>query len=161
MKLVSLFFFLLISTIVLSQSPEKPNVQIETHSYTFGNKEIHSFFSTKLFISKSLRAELDTFYDTYLLENRMRNSITVKKKLTKNFYVLTGVSSERIIGQSLVPLNRTPRYGVINGVGYDINDNMLIEAKSDFSINNTGLGAFGEPLLLTPQVYTLVGKLKF
>ena len=145
----------------------KPNegLQLESFGYPiFFGGEQHSSFHLKYPITNTIRAELNTFYDTYILSDRIRTNIQLKKYLDDNWYLFSGI--EHDIGTHKYPdlkiMKPTqPRIGVISGFGYEVNKNFTMEAQSNFQINNAPIGAYGEPLIPMPHVYTLKGKIKF
>ena len=49
-----------------------------------------------------------------------------------------------------------PRLDFMNGVGYDVDNNFLIEARHDLQFNKTGNGQFTAPVM-----FSIGGKYKF
>ena len=144
-------------------SVDKPRVSIEDFAYPrFLGKEEHASFLINYQLKDNLEIELQGFYDTYLLSNRFRNSLALKRYLTKKFYLFAGIEVElEFVKEAHILSKRPPRVGVISGFGYDVNSNFSLEAKSNIGVNQTSMGAFGEPFIPMPQVYTLGGKIKF
>ncbi|PIB25281.1 hypothetical protein [Maribacter sp. 4G9] len=145
----------------------RPNegLQLESFGYPiFFGGEQHSSFHLKYPITNTIRAELNTFYDTYILSDRIRTDIQLKKYLDDNWYLFSGIESEFSFNKYPGLESRKqapPRIGVISGLGYEVNENFTMEAQSNFQINNAPIGAYGEHLIPMPQVYTLKGKIKF
>ncbi|WP_281540710.1 hypothetical protein [Maribacter aestuarii] len=149
---------------------ERPNdngvsqkkLMIEGRSYPiFLNGEEHSAFIIRYNISERLKLDLNGFYDTYLMTNRIRTNLTGKWYMNKNLYIFSGLEIEMETNKNPESKPMTPRVGFISGMGYDINDNFSIEAKGNFQLNNSPMGAYGEYFIPMPQVYTLGGKFKF
>ncbi len=133
---------------------------VENFSYPlFWGGELHRSFKVNYQLTDKLQAELQGFYDTYLFQNRFRASITLKRYLSSKLYVFGGMGIEMVT--SSIIGSGPPRASVIGGLGYDVNKNFILEAKSDIGINKTSMGAFGESLIPTPQLYMVKGKIKF
>ena len=136
-------------------------LSISGHSYPlFLGGEEHSSFLVQYGFSESAQLELQGFYDTYLLTNRFRTSLLGKIYLDEKAYLLSGFDTEIEIskyGNKPVP----PRLGFVNGVGYDVKDNLMLEVKSNLQLNNTKMGLFGESQIKMPSVFTIGSKLKF
>ncbi|WP_125224053.1 hypothetical protein [Maribacter algicola] len=172
MKLYLFFVFFIFQTLGFSQTngfgkEPRPNegLQLESFGYPiFFGGEQHSSFHLKYPITNTIRAELNTFYDTYILSDRIRTDIQFKKYWDDNWYLFSGMESEfsfnKYPGVESKKQAR-PRIGVISGLGYEVNKNFTMEAQSNFQINNAPIGAYGEHLIPMPQVYTLKGKIKF
>jgi hypothetical protein len=150
----------------LGKEPKpKEGLKLESFGYpVFLGGEEHGSFHLTYPITSTLTTELNAFYDTYILSNQFRSNILLKNYLDENWYLFSGVEAEYSIkkypsleSQKEVP----PRIGVVSGIGYEVNKNFQVEARSNFQINNSSVGAFGEPLIPMPQVYTLKGKFKF
>ena len=140
-------------------------LKLESSGYPiFLGGEQHSSFLLSYSITNTMKADLNAFYDTYLLSNRFRANMLFKNYLDQNWYLFSGMEAEYSIkkypgleSQKEVP----PRIGVVSGIGYEVNKNFQVEARGNFQINNSSVGVFGEPLIPMPQVYTLKGKFKF
>lgn len=170
MKVLLTYFFVLILGFIMQAQEQaigtadaEPRVVVEDFSYPlFLNDEQHTSFKINFPISNTMQIELQEFYDTYLLTNRFRSSIALKQYLTEKLYLFAGAEIEiEYTKGPQVKSDRPPRVGIIGGIGYDVNSNFVIEAKSNIGINKTPIGAFGEPFIVTPQVYTLGSKIKF
>ncbi|MFS4493991.1 hypothetical protein [Maribacter sp. 2308TA10-17] len=165
-----LVIFLLFAAIMMGQDPPEPSPTVDEPKLTiddfayprFMDKEEHASFMIRYQLTDNLQIELQSFYDTYLLSNRFRNSLALKRYLSKKLYLFAGVEVEiDFVKESKLLPKRPPRVGIISGMGYDVNRNFTIEAKSNIGLNQTSMGAFGEPFIAMPQVYTLGGKIKF
>jgi len=67
-------------------------LDITTFAYPmFLDKEQHSYFLINYKISEKLEADLQGFYDMYMLSNRFRTSLILKRYLTEKFYVFSGI----------------------------------------------------------------------
>lgn len=153
-------------TIGLANEPKPTDgLKLESFGYpVFLGGEQHASFRLSYMITNTFSADLSAFYDTYVLSNRFRSNILLKHYLNENWYLFSGMEAEYSIkkypgleSQKQVP----PRIGIVSGIGYEVNKNFKVEARGNFQINSSSVGAFGEPLIPMPQVYTLKGKLKF
>ncbi|MFS4467686.1 hypothetical protein [Maribacter sp. 2210JD10-5] len=152
----------LVETPPVSSDSVKTGLSITGFSYPiFLNGEEHSSFAVEYRFNSKLAAELQGFYDTYLHANRIRGNVRLKYYLTKKLFVFGGPEVEgdqnKYIGLQVQP----PRIGLIMGVGYEVDKNFMLEAGSNLQINNSPMGAYGEPLINMPSVWTLGGKVKF
>lgn len=136
------------------------NFQTFSYPLFFGNEQ-HKELKLHFGLTKNFKVELQGFYDTYLLENRFRSSIVIKQYLDKKIYGLIGSEVEWRQGRSLVPFSRPPRHSINGGFGYDIEDFFSLELKGNFALSKDAMGAFGEPFISMPQLYTVKGKIKF
>jgi len=158
--------FLLVTTFYLKgQSYElssNSELNLQTFSYPifFGNEQ-HKELILNLALTENLHVEMQGFYDTYILENRLRSSIALKKNLNNGFYGLIGVGVEWRKGLGMAPINKPSRFAFNAGLGYNIEDFLYIDAKGSFALKKDAMGAFGEPFISMPQVYTLSSKVKF
>lgn len=147
-----------------SQQSAKETIEASSHSYASSSGEQHSEVGLEFPVLKDLNGQLEVFYDTYLLSDRLRVSFRLKKYITEKTYLFAGSGIEAVIrdkSQFLgLPLGSIPRLSVEGGLGHELKEGFLIEAKGNFSINNSNIGAFGEPLPM-PKIYTLGGKWKF
>lgn len=147
----------------LPDTPPKANLNLDITSFsypTFFNGEIHAYFLMDYRISETLEAELQGFYDTYLLSNRFRTSLVFKRFITEKLYVFAGIEAEFAENKVLRPPS-IPRVGAVTGLGYDLNKNFLMEVKYNYQLNNSPMGAYGEPFVPMPRIYTISGKFKF
>lgn len=163
----SQFFFclLFVSTILTGQELiEKPpltpagisNWEYDGFSYAdFGTGEQHSYFSLMYKMSPSLYSELQGFYDTYRASDVFDVSLRVRWYPTEKVYLFSGlgVQTQRAkVGKGLpiIPVR------MLNGVGYEPNKNISIEAVHDlnFNQNSSGLNA-------SSNLFTLKGKYRF
>lgn len=140
----------------------EPRSSLETFSYPlFLGHEQHSSMTFKYGINESLRVELQGFYDTYLLENRVRTALIFRQYVTKKLHVLFGGEAEIRLQNPTFDLKNAQRFSVTGGVGYDVDDNFLLEVKSNSQMGKSTIGPFGESIIPTPQLFTLGGKIKF
>lgn len=170
MRTYCTLILLMIGRVVIAQVTEKPQQvgssplygsSITGHSYPlFLNGEKHSAFMVRYGISRATQLELEGFYDTYLMTNRFRTSLVGKVYLDDKLYLFSGLDAEIDIDKySMKP--KAPRLGVVSGVGYDINGDFMLEAKSNFQLNNSNIGLYGESIIPMPSVFTLGSKFKF
>ncbi len=165
------FVSILFGQLLFSQVVEEPidegmkpqnRLFIGGRSYPiFLNNEEHSAFLIRYTISERLKLDLNGFYDTYLMTNRVRTNLKPKWYVNDNLYLFSGMEIEMEANKYAQLRPMPPRVGLISGVGYDINGNLTIEAKSNIQMNSSPMGAYGEYLVPMPQIYTLGGKLKF
>lgn len=158
-------FLLFLTSIVTAQEPiERPplnptgvsNWEYDGFSYPdFGTGEQHSYFSLMYKMNPNLYTELQGFYDTYRTSNIFDISLRVRWYPAKKVYLFSGIGvqiQQSKVGEDIpvMPLR------MINGVGYEPNKNISIEAVHDlnFSKNNSGLNASSNP-------FTLKGKYRF
>ena len=150
--------------IKLRQGQPKPT-EITGHSVNLSNGEQHSEVGLEFPLGSGFNAQLEAFYDTYLLTDRLRFSLKIKRFISNNTYIFSGTGIEAVVrdkSQILgLPLGSIPRFSVEGGLGHEVKEGFLIEAKGNFSINKSNIGAFGEPFIPMPKIYTLGGKWKF
>lgn len=174
MFLKILSFFLLWLCLVLKgycQATTKPlhdqpgSIEITGHNVSFANGEQHKEVSLEYPLNSHLNAQLEAFYDTYLLTDRLRISLKLKHYITNKTYGFFGAGIEAVVrdkSQILgLPLGSIPRLSVEGGLGHEVKEGFLIEAKGNFSVNKSNIGAFGEPFIPMPKIYSLGGKWKF
>lgn len=136
-------------------------LSISGHAYpSFFNGENHKSFIVRYGISKATQIELQGFYDTYLLTERFRTNLVGKVYLNDKLYLFSGMEVEAETG-SYSNFISPYRLGFVAGAGYDINENFMIEVKSNVQLNNSSIGVFGESLIGMPAVYTIGSKFKF
>jgi hypothetical protein len=147
----------------VNSSTLKPRLFFDDFTYPlFLDSEVHSSFLLNYRLTDNLQVELQGFYDTYILTNRFRSSLVLKQYLTNKLYLFGGIDLEmEYVKQSSTIPKRPPRLGFINGLGYDINSDFSLEAKSNIGMNQSSMGVYGETFIPMPQVYTLGGKIKF
>ena len=137
------------------------NLDLSSFAYPmFLGKEQHSYFLVNYKISQKLEVDLQGFYDTYLTSNRLRTSLILKRYLTNKFYLFSGIEVEAADQKSIFSAP-PPRIGVLTGFGYDFTENFLIEGKFNAQVNDSPMGAYGEPFAKMPRVYTIGGRIKF
>ncbi|QCW99331.1 hypothetical protein FGM00_04095 [Aggregatimonas sangjinii] len=150
-----------------TKQSDTPSVILDARGYPISIwGEEHSSFDFNYRLSPKLVAQLQGFYDEYacgLCSDRFRTFVGLKWYVSNRFYLISGLDMEAEVGvtgrQSREP--KKPRMGFTGGVGYDVRENLLLEAKGNFQLNNSKMGAFGEPQIRMPQLYTVGGKLKF
>ena len=172
MKVVveSVMVLSLICANVIAQKIEDPpttnsssftSLSIAGNSYPiFLNREEHSSFTINYGISKQALLELQGFYNTYLLTNRVRTSLTGKVYLNDKLHLFSGLDLELEASK----YGRPPqpyRLGSLMGAGYDVNDNLMFEAKSNIQLNNSKMGLYGESLIPMNSAFSLGSKIKF
>jgi len=161
-----LFLFLLfVSHVLMGQLPaEKPPLnsglgsdwEYDGFSYTdFGTGEEHSYFSVLYKLNPKLHAELRGFYDSYRTSDIFDVSVRMRWYPTKKVYLFSGVGMQRQRGKGGIELP-IMEVRMLNGVGYEPNKKITIEAVHDlnFNTNNAGSNA-------TPSLLTLKGKYRF
>lgn len=132
-------------------APKKPlgMLSFESFSYpNFLNGEEHSNFILGYSFDDKFKAELQGFYDTYLLADVIRFAVRGKYYTGNKFYFFTGVASEfeRSRGSGQIS---TPRLYILNGTGYDLNEKINLELRQELQINKAGLGNYNLPNLLS------------
>lgn len=162
LKIVVAFFIIYSLQAQTTVPDKKPKVSVLGHSYPmFLNGEQHSYIGLNYYNGINFKAELSAFYDTYPISDRLRTSIIFKRYFYKKLYVLGGLNMELELPKYWNNSFGAARFGVLGGVGYDVNSNFNVEMRSDFSLNKSAIGVFGEPFIEMPKVYTFKGKLKF
>lgn len=146
----------------LTKTPSSlTGLSITGRSYPiFIDGEEHSSFMVRYGFSKSVQVELQGFYDTYLMTNRVRKNIVGKLYLNDKLYLISGLEMESEVSK----YGRKPdqfRLGFVTGAGYDISENFMLEVKSNFQLNNSNMGVYGESITKMPAVYTVGSKFKF
>lgn len=157
---VSLFILMFKSNGQVIENEPKGSLETFTYPLFLGHEQ-HSSMTFKYGINESLEVELQGFYDTYLMENRVRSALIFRQYLTKRLHVLFGGEDEIRLQNATFPLKNAERFSLISGFGYDVDENFLLEVKSNSQIGKSTIGAFGESLIPTPQLLTLGGKIKF
>lgn len=159
------FFLLFVSLVLTGQEPvgEPPlnltgpsNWKYDAFSYAdFGTGEEHSYFSELYQLNPKLRAELRGFYDSYRTSDVLDVSHRVRWYPTKKLYLFSGVGVQFQRNKGGLNLPIMP-VRMLNGVGYDPNENISFEAVHDFNFNKNmgGLNA-------SPNLFTLKGKYRF
>lgn len=170
MRLLSIIGFLILVQYISGQVVEQPlpsvdqrtRLNITGFSYPiFLNEEEHKSFLVRYNLSKSLKLDLQGFYDTYRMTNRIRRNLVGKWYVSDRLYLFSGIEVESEVNKYQELGVTPPRVGFISGVGYEIRDNFMIEAKSNIQLNSSPMGAYGEYLIPIRQAYTLGGKFKF
>jgi len=159
--------FLLTSVFLTAQEPllqtnSPANLGFDGLLYpNFGTAQQHSYFSITYDLKPGLHTQLRVFYDTYQISNRVRAEFLLKKYVTDKLYIFSGLQIEGetqvLKGQRFLP----PRLGAVGGVGYDVKENITLEAMGNFQLNDSPAGVFGERMIRMPQVYTLASKIRF
>ncbi len=131
-------------------------LKIESFSYpTFLNGEVHSSFLIDYKLYEELSLRLQGFYDTYRVANVFKAPLMVKGNLSDKLYLFSG--SEIYVEQN--KLGSQPpvlKVYMVNGMGYDINKNMTLEAKHDLHFNKSNFGNYS-----VPNLFSLTGKYRF
>ncbi len=161
------FFTFFTMSLLMSQSvdelPSESSLGISRWSYDgfsyadFGTQEQHSYFSVMYRLSPKLQAELQGFYDTYRTADIFDISLRLKWYPSEKMYLFSGVGlqieQKKVLGES--PVLSMPMR-VLNGVGYELNDAMQLEAVHDLNFNANSSGSNGIPSLLKVK-----GKYRF
>ncbi len=140
-------------------TPPKNSVLVGRAYPTGALREIHASFLYEHSFSDTFVAELQGFYDTYALGNRFRAMALLKWKVHHKWSLLSGLHVE----SELTGFNKNKghtRVGFVSGVEYRLMENILLDAKIDFQLNNASIGAYGEPKIQMPQLYSVGGKIK-
>ncbi|VAW16090.1 hypothetical protein MNBD_BACTEROID03-1279 [hydrothermal vent metagenome] len=128
----------------------------ESFSYpVFLNGETHSNFVLGYNFDKKFMAELQGFYDSYLMGDALKLSLRGKYYLKNNVYLFSGMEVESGFDKysgKMIPA----RLYISNGMGYDFDKKMNFEAKHELQINKAGMGNYG-----MPNLFSLHGKYKF
>lgn len=160
-----LFFFLVTLFKVncqLVKSEQKSQIEFEDFSYPlFLGGEQHSYFKASYPIANNLEIEFQNNYDTYLLTDRLRTSVSLKQYISDKIYFFGGVEFEFSRDEFFNIWDEKPRNSMNFGIGYNVSENFLIEAKANIQLNETTTGAFGEQLKPMKLFYTLGSKWKF
>lgn len=144
-----------------------PPFTLDAHGYpTSIWGEEHASFEVNYRLSPKFVAQLQGFYDEYacgLCSDRFRTFAGLKWYVSNRVYLISGMDIEAEVGVHGRQARdmRKPRVAFIGGLGYDVRENLLLEAKGNFQLNNSKIGAFGEPQIRMPKLYTVGGKLKF
>jgi len=121
----------------------------------FGTQEQHSYFSVLYELNPKLHAELQGFYDTHRTADVFDLSTRIKWYPTKKVYLFTGIGFQMVRQKGFGSIPTMP-VRTFNGVGYEPNKNISIEAvhNLNFNKNRSGLNA-------TPSLLTFKGKYRF
>ena len=126
----------------------------------FVDGEEHSSFLVSYLNSERLQIDLEGFYDTYMLANRFKTYVAAKYYLNDALYLFSGLDMEMDIDK-YGGKPSAPRVGVVGGMGYEVNEQWMIEARSNIQSNTSKTGLFGESQRATPAVFTFGSKFKF
>ncbi len=131
-------------------------ITITGFSYpTFLNCEMRSTFEVNYKLSEDFELELQGFYDTYRLANVFKAPLIIKWKLSTKWNLFSG--SELFIEQDKIrPRPPVLKVYMVNGMGYDINRNMTLEAKHDLHFNKSNFGGYS-----VPNLFSLTGRYRF
>ncbi|MGB2761456.1 MAG: hypothetical protein WBC58_15965 [Maribacter stanieri] len=163
-----LFLFVIVSKGQVKENPPISNLpssliglSITGHAYpdsAFG--DVHKSLLVQYGLSKSTKIELQGFYDTYLLTERFRSSLLAKVYLSERLYVIGGLEAE--VATENAGIGSTPyRLGFVAGLGYDVDQNLMIEVKANIQLNDPNFGAYGEKHVVMPAAFVLGSKWKF
>ncbi|MEX0291162.1 MAG: hypothetical protein AB3N14_18815 [Flavobacteriaceae bacterium] len=124
------------------------------------NGEQHRMAIIEFSISETFKTELQMFYNRFGDRNRFRTSLLTKLYLIKNrkLYLFTGPEIEFDLNRKIQDYG-PPRLSFNTGLGFDFNDNVLLEARFNKQLNNTRVGPYGE--LGRSDVFTVGSRLKF
>ena len=129
---------------------------IEDFAYpTFLNGEVHANFLVGYQMDPKFLAQLQGFYDTYILKDVFQVPLTAKWYVSDGLYLYSGVQME-MEREKYGRETTKPRFQVVNGVGYEVDANFTLEAKHDLQFNKGNLGTYG-----SPNMFSLSGKYKF
>ena len=156
MKIVITQLCLLFGLIVLGQETNVDNTPIPPISISsigyqnFYNDEQHSQFLMDWRVNEKNSLMINGYYDTNLLGDVFKTQLLFKREIVEKFYIFSGVEmgmERTIIGGAASRLN----YKVINGIGYQIQDNFMIEAISESILGTQNFGGYGAGTLLKVQ----------
>ncbi|CAM3316089.1 hypothetical protein [Zobellia roscoffensis] len=164
--LVRILFIFLCMIVGRAQNPQKssafdPQVEtsklsIEAFSYpVFMDNEMHSQFTLGYKLDEKFAVELQNFYDTYRTFDVQRVELKLKKYFSDKLYFVNGVAMERELDKHGFDAAK-PRYIMTNGVGYDINKNVMMEVNHDLNFNTSNIGTYG-----MPSLFSVKSKIKF
>ncbi len=168
LRLLLFLLWLIVSNItsLIAQTAPDPNTRSTTKSTLTSNAypitvlgEEHASFIYDLPLSNRFLAELQGFYDTYAEGIRFRTMALLKWKVGRKLGLLAGLHTESELRRSSKN-SAQKRIGFISSVEYQLMENILLDAKMDFQLNNASVGAYGEPKIRMPQVYTVGSKIK-
>ncbi|QWX84683.1 hypothetical protein H0I23_03285 [Cellulophaga sp. HaHaR_3_176] len=94
------------------------------------NDEQHSSFIVDWNINDKNALMLKGYYDTYTTGDVFKSQIIFRKPILKKLYVSSGVEmnvERTVIGG----INNTKNFKTLNGIGYEVQDNLLIELMSE------------------------------
>ncbi|MEW7292063.1 hypothetical protein [Aquimarina sp. 2304DJ70-9] len=123
------------------------------------NPEQHSRYTISYRVSSNLFLEVRGQYDVYPIVNVFKSALLAKRYVSNGVYIFSGGEIEltKVVYTDQLPIPDIPaQYRVINGLGYDVNPYLSIEAQKDFDINPTYLSPFS-----SPNSFSVKGKLKF
>ncbi|MEP2277906.1 hypothetical protein [Maribacter sp.] len=96
----------------------------------------------------------------FILSERFRSSILAKVYLNEKLYLFSDLEAE--VATEKAGVAQTPcRLDIVPGADYDINENFMIELKSNVQLNKSNFGMCGETKLAMATVYTIGSKRKF
>lgn len=157
-----LFLCLLSSSLLFGQGifepppvkPTNPGWAYETFSFVdFGTGEEHSYFSIVYKLNPNLHFELQGFYDSYRATDSTDFSVRTKWYPTKRIFLFSGLGA-RIERSKIGDSTPQMSYRTLNGLGYEADENLSMEAVHDLNFGGAGLNA-------APSLLTLKGKYRF
>ena len=182
MKLFCSFLFTIFFYVIISaQDPEEPirpslltdRLYSDGFVYpTFLFDEQHAWLKLGYEITNSTRFEVQAFYDKYATsEERLRIPLMVKSYFSSKWYSFAGAEPEYLLGKAHGPrpvsgamqtVKLKPRLDGIGGVGYDVQEDFMLEAKVNHQINNSKLPYKGqESNAGKNSLLTIGGRFKF
>lgn len=98
---------------------------------------------------------LKGFYDSYLLSDVFRLTVKAKYYLNDKLYFSSGMGAEFERNHENNG-TATPRLYLLNSVGYNIKEDLNLEAKHELQIKKSGFGNYA-----VPNLFSIHGKYKF
>lgn len=138
------------------ESTETSSFYTDSFAYpVFMDNEMHLQGTIGYKFDDKFMIELQNYYDTYRTFDVHKVSLQLKNYVSDKLYFVNGVTMERELDKHGA-ITAKPRYFMTNGVGYDINNNIMMEVNHDLNFNKSNLGAYGMPSLLSVK-----SKIKF
>jgi len=138
------------------QTTETSNFYTDSFAYpVFMDNEMHSQYTIGYKLDDKFMVELKNFYDTYRTFDVHRIELKLKKYVGDKLYFVNGVAMERELDKHGFKAAK-PRYIMTNGVGYDLNKNVMMEVNHDLNFNKSNIGTYG-----MPSLFSVKSKIKF
>lgn len=144
--------------VLLGTTPEETDSRLSVSGFsypTFLNDETHSEFTVRYPLDESFEAELQGFYDTFILADVTRFALRGKYYPGGKFYFFSGMATEferdKSSGKTM-----PPRLMMLNGIGQDFSNGLILEVKHELLINTYLPGHYAIPNLISVH-----GKYKF
>ncbi|NAS12060.1 hypothetical protein [Poritiphilus flavus] len=121
------------------------------------NGERREYYQIQYELSDNLRVQLDAFYNKFGTRNRLRTALLTKVNLSKKWYVFAGPEIEYDMNRELG--GDGVRLGLDLGMGYEVNEQLFLEAGFNQNLNGSRVGPYGT--MGDSDFFTVRSRFKF